>query len=101
MGEWKVQISFHVHQDLRREMEAFANKERRNLGNFAAVLVEWAWEQLQVAGSLDRLLKFSIKSGRKSNGPFENKHKLQDENRRPGQFAGEGRSGASNPGQPL
>jgi hypothetical protein len=29
MGEWKAQISFGARQDLRREMEEFADKERR------------------------------------------------------------------------
>jgi hypothetical protein len=62
MGEWKAQISLRVRQDLRREMEEFADKERRKLGNVGEVLLEWAWAQLQVAGSIDRLLKFKIRS---------------------------------------
>ena len=62
MGEWKAQISLRVRQDLRREMEEFADKERRKLGNVGEVLLEWAWEQLQAAGSIDRLLKFKIRS---------------------------------------
>lgn len=62
MGEWKAQISLRVRQDLRREMEEFAYKERRKLGNVGEVLLEWAWAQLQLAGSVDRLLKFEIRS---------------------------------------
>jgi hypothetical protein len=62
MGEWKAQISLRVRQDLRREMEEFADKERRTLGNVGEALLEWAWEQLQAAGSIDRLLKFKIRS---------------------------------------
>jgi hypothetical protein len=61
MGEWKAQISLRVRQDLRREMENFASKERRKLGNVGEVLLEWAWMQLQAAGSIDRLLKFGIR----------------------------------------
>jgi hypothetical protein len=38
MGEWKAQISLPVRQGLRREMEAFADKERRKLGNVGEVL---------------------------------------------------------------
>jgi len=57
MGEWKVQLSLRVRQDLRRDMEAFAERERRKLGNLGEQLVEWAFAQLKVAGSLDRLLK--------------------------------------------
>jgi len=62
MGEWKAQISLRVRQDLLREMEEFADKERRKLGNVGEVLFEWAWAQLQAAGSIDRLLKFKIRS---------------------------------------
>jgi hypothetical protein len=45
-------------------MEEFAENERRKLGNVAEVLLEWAWAwaQLQAAGSIDRLLKFKIRS---------------------------------------
>ena len=62
MGEWKAQISLRVRQDLRRELEEFACKDRRKLGNVGEALLEWAWEQLQVAGSIERLLKFKIRS---------------------------------------
>jgi hypothetical protein len=62
MGEWKAQISLRVRQDLRHEMEEFADKERRKLGNAGEVLLEWTWAQLQAAGSIDRLLKFKIRS---------------------------------------
>ena len=62
MGEWRAQISLRVRQDLRREMQEFADKERRKLGNVGEVLLEWAWAQLQAAGSIDRLLKFKIRS---------------------------------------
>lgn len=62
MGEWKAQISLRVRQDLRRELEEFAFKDRRKLGNVGETLLEWAWQQLKVAGSIDRLLKFKIRS---------------------------------------
>jgi len=61
MGELKAQISLRVRQDLRRDMEQFADKERRKLGNVGETLLEWAWAQLQVVGSIDRLLKFGIR----------------------------------------
>ncbi len=61
MGEWKAQISLRVRQDLRREMEAVAEKERRKLGNVAELLLEWAFEQLKVAGSTERVLAYKIK----------------------------------------
>jgi len=60
MGEWKVQVSFRVRQDLRHELEGVAERERRTLGNVGRVLLEWAALQLRVAGSVERLLKVQL-----------------------------------------
>jgi hypothetical protein len=60
MSEWKAQISLRVRQDLRREMEEFAVKERRKLGNVAELLIEWFFAQLKTAGSVNRLLKYQL-----------------------------------------
>jgi hypothetical protein len=40
MAEWKAQISLRVRQDLRRELEGVAERERRKLGNVAEALLE-------------------------------------------------------------
>ena len=61
MGEWKAQISIRVRQDLRTELERFAVRERRKLGNIGEVLLEWAFEQLKAAGSTERLLTYKIR----------------------------------------
>jgi len=53
-------MSLRVRQELRREMEEFAYKDRRRLGNLGELLMEWAWEQLKAAGSIDRLLKYHL-----------------------------------------
>jgi hypothetical protein len=63
MGEWKAQISIRIRQDLRSELEAFAERERRKLGNIGEVLLEWAFEQLKVAGSTERLLSSKVTPG--------------------------------------
>lgn len=60
MGEWKAPISLRVRQDLRRELEAVAEQERRRLGNVAEALLEWATLQLRVAGSIERLFKVHL-----------------------------------------
>jgi hypothetical protein len=60
MGEWKAPLSVRVRQDLRRELEDVAERERRKLGNVAEVLIEWAVLQLRVAGTIDRLLKVQL-----------------------------------------
>jgi hypothetical protein len=62
MGEWKIQVSVRVSQALREELEKYASAEKRTLGNFGAVILEWAFEQLKVAGSTERLLKYKIRS---------------------------------------
>ncbi len=61
MGEWKAPLSLRVRQALRAEMEEFAARERRTLGNLGELLLEWSFVQLKVAGSMDRLLKVALK----------------------------------------
>jgi len=61
MGEWKAQISLRVRQALRAELEVFAAQEKRKLGNVGEVILEWGFEQLKAAGSIDRLLKYKIR----------------------------------------
>src|SRR5262249_24791520 len=61
VGEWKAQISLRVRQALRAEMEDFAAREKRKLGNLGEVLLEWSFEQLKAAGSIDRLLRYHIR----------------------------------------
>ena len=62
MGEWKAQLSLRVRQALRAELEEFAARERRKLGNVAEVILEWGFEQLKAVGSIDRLLKYKIRT---------------------------------------
>jgi hypothetical protein len=60
MGDWKAPLSLRVRRALREELEAFAARERRPLGNLGELIIEWAFEQLKVAGSTERLLKCKI-----------------------------------------
>ena len=64
MGEWKAPLSLRVRQELRRQLEEAAAKERRTLANVGELLLEWASEQLKVAGSIDRLLKVQLAKSR-------------------------------------
>jgi len=61
MGEWKTQLNLRVTQALKVELEQFASCEKRKLGNVGEILLEWAFEQLIAAGSIDRLLKYKIR----------------------------------------
>lgn len=60
MGEWKAPLSLRIRQELRQELEGAAAKERRTLANLGELLLEWAYEQLKVAGSIDRLYNLQL-----------------------------------------
>jgi hypothetical protein len=60
VGEWKVQVSVRVSQVFREEIERHAALEKRSMGNFVAVILEWGFEQFKTAGSTERLLKAHI-----------------------------------------
>ena len=61
MGEWKISVALRMRGDLRTEMIAFAEQEKRSLGNLAAILLERSFEQLKAAGSTTKLLGQSAK----------------------------------------
>lgn len=60
MGEWKAPLSLRIRRDLRVELEQFAARERRTLGNVGELILEWGFEQLKQAGSTEQLLKSNI-----------------------------------------
>jgi hypothetical protein len=61
MGEWKAPLSLRVRQQLRTGLEEAAARDRRTLGNLGEVLLEWSFQQLQVVGSTERLLKYKVR----------------------------------------
>jgi len=61
MGEWKIAVTLRMWGDLRAEMIALAEQEKRSLGNLAAILLEWSFEQLKAAGRTTRVLGQSAK----------------------------------------
>jgi hypothetical protein len=60
MGEWKACVTMRVKPALRIELEKFAAREHRSMGNLGAVLLEWSFRQLEAAGSTDHLLKNNV-----------------------------------------
>lgn len=62
MGEWKAPLSLRVRQQLRKGLEEAAARDKRTLGNLGEVLLEWSFEQLQVVGSTERLLKYRVRT---------------------------------------
>ena len=63
MGQWKAPLSLRVRQELRAGLEEFAARDKRTLGNLGEVLLEWSFEQLQIVGSTERLLRCRIRRG--------------------------------------
>jgi hypothetical protein len=61
MGEWKAPLSLRVRQQLRAGLEEAAARDKRTLGNLGEVLLEWSFQQLQVVGSTERLLKYRVR----------------------------------------
>lgn len=61
MGEWKACVTVRIRPALRDELLKFAEREQRSLGNLGAILLEWAAEQLKVAGSAQRLRECKIR----------------------------------------
>lgn len=51
MAAKKVQVPCWVDPQIKGQIQAFADKEKRPLGNLCAFLVEWAVTQLQEAGN--------------------------------------------------
>lgn len=71
MGEWKAQLSLRIKQQLRLEIEEFAARERRTLGNIGEILVTWAFEQLKEAGSTEKLLNKKMPVPRNPDGNYK------------------------------
>jgi len=69
MGEWKAPLSLRVRRDLRTALDEVAARDKRSLGNLGEVLLEWSFQQLQLAGSTERLLKSSIRPGGRHPNP--------------------------------
>jgi hypothetical protein len=67
MAEWKPQLSIHVPEQFFKALEAAAAKERRTRGELTWMLLEWAFRQMQTAGSLVALLRYEL--GKKKDPP--------------------------------
>jgi hypothetical protein len=74
MGEWKIGVTLRIRDDLRAEMIAFAEQEKRSLANLASILLEWSFEQLKAAGSTTRLFGQSARRSNKLSRDGRLKH---------------------------
>jgi DNA-binding XRE family transcriptional regulator len=70
MGEWKTSLSLRIKIDTKTELEKYAKKEMRTLGNIGEVLIEWALVQLQKAGGTEKLLRRTVPVPRNPDGNY-------------------------------
>jgi hypothetical protein len=70
MGVWKIGVTIRLRPELRDEIIRFAEQEQRSLGNFGAILLEWAFERVKAAGSTVELLG---RSGRRLNHTYRDR----------------------------
>ncbi len=76
MGEWKVNLNLRISVQRRTQLEEIAARERRTLGNLGNLLVEWAADQLQAAGSTEKLLRRKAPIPRNPDGNYKRKTEL-------------------------
>jgi hypothetical protein len=65
MWPQKLQISLRIGPELRVELEEIARRENRTLGNAATLLLEWGYEKLKAAGTIERLRQCGMPLGDK------------------------------------
>jgi hypothetical protein len=73
MGEWKVNLNLRISVQRRTQLEEIATRERRTLGNLGYLLVEWAADQLQAAGSTEKLPRRKAPVPRNPDGNYKRK----------------------------
>jgi hypothetical protein len=73
MGEWKVGLNLRISVRCRIQLEGIAARERRTLGNLGYLLIEWATDQLLVAGSTEELLRRKAPIPRNPDGNYRRK----------------------------
>lgn len=70
MGEWKTSLSLRIKLETKTELEKYAKREMRTLGNIGEVLIEWALVQLQKAGGTEKLLRRPVSVPRNPDGNY-------------------------------
>ncbi len=71
MGEWKIGLNLRISVQRRVQLEEIAARERRTLGNLGYLLIEWAADQLQAAGSTEKLLRRKVPAPRNPDGNYK------------------------------
>lgn len=70
MGQQKIGMSVRMKAEDRASLQAFANRERRTLGNISEILLTWALEKLKRAGGTEKLIRRRLPIPRRANGNY-------------------------------
>jgi hypothetical protein len=70
MGQRKSSVTVRMKIEVRASLQIHANSERRTLCNLSEILLTWALEKLESAGSTERLMGRRIAIPRNANGNY-------------------------------
>jgi hypothetical protein len=70
MGLLKTNMSIRIKTEDRANLQAHANRERRTLCNLSEILLTWALEKLERAGSTEKLMGRRASIPRTANGNY-------------------------------
>ena len=70
MGQRKINVSIRIMVEDRASLQAYANRERRTLGNLSEILLTWALEKLKRAGGTQKLIGRRLPIPRRANGNY-------------------------------
>ena len=70
MGQRKIGMSFRLKIEDRASLQAHANRERRTLSNLSEILLTWALEGLERAGSTEKLIGLRHPIPRRASGNY-------------------------------
>lgn len=70
MGQRKTNVTLRVKIEVWTSLQTHANSERRTLCNLSEILLTWALEKLERAGSTERLMGRRIAIPRDANGNY-------------------------------
>ena len=70
LGQRKINVSVRMMVEDRASLQAYANRERRTLGNLSEILLTWALEKLKRAGGTEKLIARRLPIPRNANGNY-------------------------------
>jgi hypothetical protein len=70
MSQLKTSVSIRIQTEDRASLQVHADRERRTLCNLSEILLTWALEKLEKAGSTEKLIGRRFSIPRTANGNY-------------------------------